>query len=92
MKIQTTVQVNEIIEVDIELPYYCQYEDKFYKVVSKEKTIKVSPYEKYSYISSSATWLFEKEIAKATTINSLRFADAYLQAMDNITKLQEVAA
>jgi hypothetical protein len=95
MKIQTTVTVYDTIEMDIKLPYYCQFEDKIFKVVSENKTIRVSHSETYNVITSAATWLFEKEIAKATAISPAKFTDAYLQALDGISKepnLQEVAA
>jgi hypothetical protein len=85
MKIQTTVTVYDTIEMEIELPYYCKFEDKFYKIFSENKTIRVSYSPTYSTICSSATWLFEKEIAKAVSITPVEFAEAYVAALDNIS-------
>lgn len=92
MKIQTTVTVNEIIEVEIELPYYCKYEDKFFKVISEKKTIQVTARETYSNICSTQTWLYEKDIARATTILSYEFENAYLNALSNISSTPKAVA
>ena len=92
MKIQTTITVYDTIEMDIELPYYCQFEDKFFKVVSDKKTIQVTARESYSNICSTETWLYEKDIARATAITAVQFADAYVNALNNITGTPKAVA
>jgi hypothetical protein len=97
MKIQTTVQVNEVVEFDIEFPYYCQTPDAFYYVMSEDKAIRVSNYNgcECVMVSSPQHSHTARQIGSAVAVTKSDFdaaLDHALTAIIPASKLQEVAA
>lgn len=94
MKLQTTVQVTQLVEIDIEFPYYCQKDDVFFKVESEERAVRVSNYKGTPCImvTSPAYSNTMNEIAKSTACTKLDFEIAQQTVLNNIISKQKTVA
>lgn len=88
LKIKTTVQVYDNVELDIDLPYFCKAPDAFWMITDQNKAIRVSGYPSLGCImlvdpthSHNA-----KDIAAAVAITREEFNKAYQTALYNIQK------
>jgi hypothetical protein len=86
MKIQTTVTVNELIEMEIEFPYYCKTEDAFYYVISENKAIRVSNYNSCEcvMVTSPQHSHTAREIGKAVACSEKDYEAALNNALQAI--------
>ena len=96
MKIQTTVQINELIEIEIEFPYYCKTEDAFYYVMSEDKAIRVSNYNgcECVMVSSPQHSHTARQLGTAVACTKCDYESALGRALDAINspaKQQEAA-
>ena len=98
MKIQTTVQINELIEIEIEFPYYCKTEDAYYYVMSEDKAIRVSNYNgcECVMVSSPQHSHTARQLGTAVACTKDDYESAFYLALKAITsepiKQQEEAA
>jgi hypothetical protein len=88
MKLQTTITVHDVVEVDIELPYYCKTSDSFLLVVSETEALRVTCQGCNSIMTTKPTAEHTKEeIASATACTQKEFYEAYRKAFDTIWKV-----
>jgi hypothetical protein len=83
MKIQTTVKVYDVVELDIQLPYYCKNDDSFFCVESEEDVTDVC-LTTHGYTRISKCSLVERtkeEITKSTSITRREFEAAKQKAL-----------
>jgi hypothetical protein len=92
MKIQTTVTVNELVEVDIQLPYYCKNGDTLYFIQSEDLTIEVTNNTYYSSVMTNPTSWVEKKVASAVTVTEDEFNEALQLALNKIPSPSKAVA
>lgn len=86
MKIQATIKTEETIEFEVEIPYFCKFSDKLYKVVSDKEAIEIDPSESYTKILKKGLWLCESDVAQGQRIEETEFNEAYHKALFEIGK------
>jgi hypothetical protein len=85
MKIQTTVKVYDVVEMDIQFPFYCKTDDSFLMLVSETKALRVTCQGCCSIMTTSPTREHTKqEIASAVVCSAKEFLDAYINAFNAI--------
>jgi hypothetical protein len=85
MKIQTTVKVYDVVEMDISFPYYCKTDDSFLMLVSETKALRITCQGCKSIMTTSPTASHTKqEIASAVVCSGKEFFDAYTNAFNAI--------
>jgi hypothetical protein len=85
MKILIQVQTTELVEVEIELPYYCQHEDEAIKVESEKRAISVLGRSYYTSITVTSAKICAYSIGKGKQITAEEFEAALASALQNIT-------
>jgi hypothetical protein len=85
MKISTTIKKEEVIEKEIQLPYFCKYGGYFLKISSPENVIKISYSENtITTIIVCDAGVFKTEIAKGEEATEEEFNTAYSKALGAI--------
>jgi hypothetical protein len=84
LKLSTTVQVFDNVELDIDLPYYCKSSDAYWKVVSQDKAIRVSTYSSCLMLLDPTHSHNAKDIASAVVVSKQDFNQAFEAALSNI--------
>jgi hypothetical protein len=93
MKIQTTVTVNELVELDIQPPYYGKVGDNIFLFIqSEDLTIEVRNDTYYSLIEASPTNWHSKKIADSVAITEDEFNEALSIAQNKIPSLTKSVA
>lgn len=80
LSINTTVQVTEVVEAQIELPYFCKSEDgTYYFVESEEKTTTIKHYDSIGVVDmqTGPTSYYKAAIARAVAVSEEDFDMQY---------------
>jgi hypothetical protein len=86
LRINTTVQVYDTVELSLDLPYFCKSSDAFWKIVSQDKAVRVSTYSSCVMILDPTHSHNAKDIASSVIVNESDFNAALQTALDNIQK------
>jgi hypothetical protein len=89
LRIQTTVQVFDVVELDVHLPYYCKTDEVYYRVVTPTHALRVTVNNDFStlMICNPEYEHTKQEIAKAPACTEHEFYQAFLKAYNNIQKV-----
>jgi hypothetical protein len=94
MKIQTVVTKNELVELDIQLPFYCKTSASvYYKVVSETKAIRVT----HKWVDCINTCNPQdshtaNEITQATACSEQEYEAAKAKVFENIQEAEATEA
>jgi hypothetical protein len=88
LKINTTVQVYDTVELDIDLPYFCKTpDDVYFKIVSDTEAVRLWADTGCIMICNPQNSHNAREIAKATVVEEIEFQLAYSNAITHLDKL-----
>jgi hypothetical protein len=89
LKISTTVQVYDTVELNIDLPYYCKSPDAYWKIISETESVRVSGYPNPCcvMIINPTHSHNAKDIAVAVVVSEQEFNQVLETALSNIKKL-----
>lgn len=91
MKITSIIRRDETITKEINLPYFCKYEDgKFLKVIDEIKCVEINTSHNYLSLSSFATWVREGTICTSEQCSEEEFNEAYRKVLFEIEKRAKV--
>jgi hypothetical protein len=91
MKISVLRTVKEMVETEINLPYFCKENSRVYGVFTEDKCICVNSGD-YTSIAKCTPSPFLSDIAVATPITFEEFHEAYEAALINITSVKKQLA
>lgn len=92
LKINTTVTVHDVVEMEVELPYFCKSkDDTYYKVISRDSALRVV-FQEFGRLSpvvlimQGSTSIWQKDIAESVQVSETEFHLAVSLALDHIQK------
>jgi hypothetical protein len=89
MKIQATVTVHDLVELDVRLPYFCKdAEGYFYAVYDEKNVLKIKRIDDFVSILKGSIRIFDSEVAKGVAITEEEFNQAYGSALQLLNRLE----
>lgn len=84
LQIKSTTTRTETKEIEVALPYFCKHQEFIYKVINKEKVIRVYNGEYYSTISGGVLEMYSTEIARSVVCSEVEFIQTMESAVNRI--------
>lgn len=83
MTIEKVIRTEEVMEFEIELPYFAKEGNYYYAILNEDKKIRVAVVGDSTWISCNSVGI-ERDLAKAEPISETEFYQVYLNAIDMI--------
>jgi hypothetical protein len=87
IKIKTTIAVYDMVEVEIDLPYYCKDKNgSFYCVHKPDVVYQIKHSDTFTMVIKTSLFVMDKNIAEATKCPRDEYLEALEIATDNFLK------